>query len=85
MTFKDDQSRATTHHEDMPYETTIRHIDWTLLNKWDEERAIFPKIEHSGGGNFRPYSAVANAAGYGGHLFASICPSLGCMQMMTRV
>jgi hypothetical protein len=85
MTFKYAQNRATAGHEDMPYETTIGHIDLTQLNEWDEQRAVFPRRKHRGGGNFGPDPAVANAAGHGEHLFVSICPSLGCMQMMTRV
>jgi len=58
--FKDAQRGVTADH-DMGYITTNIHTDWTLFNKWNEERDVVTRRKHNGGGDSGTDPAVAHA------------------------
>ena len=58
--FKDTQRGVTTDYG-MRYATTNPRTEWTLFNKWNEERDVVTRRKHNGGGDPGTDRAVAHA------------------------
>ena len=58
--FKGTQRGVATDH-DRNYVTTNTHADWTLFNKWNEERDVVTRRKHNGGGDYGADLTAANA------------------------
>jgi light-regulated signal transduction histidine kinase (bacteriophytochrome) len=58
--FKGTQRGVATDH-DSNYVTTNTHTDWTLFNKWNEERDVVPRRKHNGGGDYGADLTAATA------------------------
>jgi len=58
--FKGTQRRVATDH-DSNYVSTNTHTDWTLFNKWNEERDVVPRRKHNRGGDYGADLTAANA------------------------
>jgi len=57
--FKGTQRGVATGH-DSNYVTTNTNADWTLLNKWNEERDVVTRRKHNGDGDYGADLTAAN-------------------------
>ena len=57
--FKGTQRGVATDH-DSNYVTTNTNADWTLLNKWNEERDVVTRRKHNGDGDYGADPTAAN-------------------------
>jgi two-component system, cell cycle sensor histidine kinase and response regulator CckA len=58
--FKNAQ-RGVPADDDVRYAIMNNHTDWTLLNKWNEERDFVPRGKHNGGSDYGVDPIAANA------------------------
>jgi len=73
--FKGTQRGVPTDH-DGNYVTTNTHTDWTLFNKWNEERDVVTRRKHNGSGDSITDPAVAKAIEHAALSFAGFFGSV---------
>lgn len=73
--FKGTQRGVATDH-DSNYVTTNTHTDWTLFNKWNEERDVVTRRKHNGGSDYGADPAAANAVEHLSLSFAGLFRSV---------
>ena len=73
--FKGTQRGVATGH-DSNYVTMNTHTDWTLFNKWKEERDVVPRRKHNGGGDYGADLTAANAVEHLSLSFAGLFRSV---------
>jgi signal transduction histidine kinase len=73
--FKDNHREVMADHG-MRYVTTNTHTDWTLFNKWNEERDVVTRRKHNGGGDYGADLTAANAVEHLSLSFAGLFRSV---------
>lgn len=73
--FKNTQRKVTA-DDDMRYATINNHTDWTLLNKWNEERDMVTRRKHNGSGDYGADLTAANAVEHLSLSFAGLFRSV---------